>query len=208
MFAADVPLAGVRPRRVDARHRTAWTEPRSASIDSAAAMSAARASRSAPRAASAATAVDGCVPLMSASPSFGSSVTGSSPAARERVARRTATCVPSPTVASPSPISTSDEVRERREVAAGADRAAARHARVHAAVEQLDQPLERASGGCRRNPSPARCARSAIDARTARTGSGSPTPAAWLRSRFSWSAPSASRGIAVSASAPKPVLMP
>ena len=38
-------------------------------------------------------------------------------------------------------------------------------------------------------------ARSAIVARTARTGRGSPTPAAWLRSRFSWSAPSASRGI-------------
>ena len=34
-------------------------------------------------------------------------------------------------------------MRERREVAARADRAAARHERVHAAVEQLDEALER-----------------------------------------------------------------
>ena len=43
----------------------------------------------------------------------------------------------------PSPISTSDEVRERREVAAGADRSAARHDRVDARVERVDQPVER-----------------------------------------------------------------
>ena len=49
-------------------------------------------------------------------------------------------------------------------------------------------------------------ARSAIVARTARLESGSPTPAAWLRSRFSCRALSASRGIRTSANDPKPVL--
>ena len=45
------------------------------------------------------------------------------------------------------------------------------------------------------NPFASTLARSAIVARTARTGSGSPTPAAWLRSRLSCSASSASGGI-------------
>ena len=52
------------------------------------------------------TAVDGCVPLMSASPSFGPSVIGVRPAARERVAPG-ARAVPSASSASPSPMSTS-----------------------------------------------------------------------------------------------------
>ena len=51
-------------------------------------------------------------------------------------------------------------------------------------------------------------ARSAIVARTARLESGSPTPAAWLRSRFNCSALKASCGIRTSANDPKPVLMP
>src|SRR5437879_4609843 len=51
-------------------------------------------------------------------------------------------------------------------------------------------------------------ARSAIVARTARTGSGSPTPAAWLRRRFSCSVSSAPRAILTSANDPNPVLMP
>ena len=38
------------------------------------------------------------------------------------------------------------------------------------------------------NPLASTLARSAIDARTARTGSGASTPAAWLRSRFNCSA--------------------
>jgi hypothetical protein len=51
-------------------------------------------------------------------------------------------------------------------------------------------------------------ARSAIIARTARTGSGAPTPAAWLRSRLSCRRASWSRAMRVSANDPKPVLMP
>ena len=135
------------------RASNGWIEPRSASIDSAAAMSAARASRSAPASASASTAVDGCVPLISASPSFGAERDRRQPGARERlrarrsrsrrVARRSSAldvvCVASLAFADQH----QREVRERREVAARADRAARRHARMHAAVEQRDQRLER-----------------------------------------------------------------
>jgi hypothetical protein len=51
-------------------------------------------------------------------------------------------------------------------------------------------------------------ARSAVIARTTGTGSGSPTPAAWLRSRFTCSSWSDSEGIVTSAKLPNPVLMP
>ena len=76
------------------------------------------------------------------------------------------------------------QVRERREVAARADRPAARHQRVDAAVEQRRSAARASSGGCPRSPWPARSRAAPSIARTARTGSGSPTPAAWLRSRF------------------------
>ena len=42
------------------------------------------------------------------------------------------------------------EVGERRQVAARADRAAARDGGMHAAIQQGDQPLERLDAGCRR----------------------------------------------------------
>ena len=67
-------------------------------------MSAARASRSAATSARASTAVDACVPLMSARPSFGASRTGASPARASASApgrRPAAVCT------SPSPMSTS-----------------------------------------------------------------------------------------------------
>ena len=192
MLAADVRWPGWG-RAAWMRASNGRVDPRSASIDSAAAISAARASRSAPRAASAATAVDGCVPLMSASPSFGASVTGVKPRGAS-ASRPGSTCVLSPTVASPSPISTSDEMRQRREIAAGADRAAAGDARVHAPIEQLDEQVERAatdSGEALREHVGAQRHRRA-HGRTG--GSGSPTPAAWLRKqiqlqrakRFAW----------------------
>ena len=180
-------------------------EPCSASIESAAAMSAARASRSAPASASAATAVDTCVPLISASPSFGPSATGARPAARERVARPACARVAVPHLAFAD--QHERDVRERREVAARADRSAARHARMHAALSAAIS----ASSVSRRMPEKplaSTLARSAIDARTARTGSGSPTPAAWLRSRLTCSCARSSRSMRVSANDPKPVLMP
>ena len=105
-------------------------------------MSVARASRSAPSSASAATAVDACVPLMSARPSFASSATGASPA-------RASAAPPSSAAASVAdrrvPFADQHErqVRQRREVAARADRSAARHDRMDARVERVDQPIER-----------------------------------------------------------------
>ena len=79
MFAADATCP--------ANGRAAWmrgskgcVEPRSASMDSAAAMSPARTSRSDAATASARSAVDGCVPLISASPSFGPRSIGVRPA--------------------------------------------------------------------------------------------------------------------------------
>jgi hypothetical protein len=51
-------------------------------------------------------------------------------------------------------------------------------------------------------------ARSTIIARTARSPSGGPTPAAWLRTRLRCSASSSPRGIATSANLPKPVVTP
>ena len=157
------------------------------------------------RSASASTAADGCVPLMSARPSLGPSTTGARPAARSASAPGTRPAVD-------DRLAFADEhereVRERREVAAGADRAAARHDRVHAGVEQRDQRIERARADAGVARTPARW-RGAPSSRARRApGSGSPTPAAWLRSRFICSASSASCVMRTSANDPKPVLMP
>ncbi len=51
-------------------------------------------------------------------------------------------------------------------------------------------------------------ARSSIIARTSRSGSSGPTPAAWLRTRLTCSSASRSGGIAISESLPKPVVTP
>ncbi len=170
-------------------------------------MSAARLRRSAPRTASAATAVEGCVPLMSARPSF-----GIKRRRRELRAPSTRRVPPitrgsAPTVASPSPIRTSDRCASgaRSPLAPTDPRLGTR-----GCTRRLSSSISRSSvlRLMPENPLASTLARSAIDARTERSGNGSPTPAAWLRRRFSCSAPSASRGIRVSASAPKPVLMP
>ena len=188
------------------RASNGWTDPRSASIESAAATSAARASRSAPATASAATAVDGCVPLMSARPSLGPSVTGDSPATAS-ASRPLRIVASSATDAWPSPMRTSERwARGARSPLAPTEprlgtRGWTRWLRRSSSRSSVERRMPE-------KPLASTFARSAIAARTARTGSASPTPAAWLRSRFTCSAPSASRGIAVSASAPNPVLMP
>ena len=146
MLAADArwPANG---RASWMRASNGWIEPRSASIDSAAAMSAARASRSAPASASASTAVDGCVPLISASPSFGAerSTGAQRRRARERARRRVEHApASSPTRRLAFADQHQREVRERREVAARADRAAATARRgCTPRVEQRDQRVER-----------------------------------------------------------------
>ena len=80
------------------------------------------------------------------------------------------------------------QVRERREIAARADRSARRHARMDARVQQRDAALRASRLGCRRIPSPARSRAAPSSRARPATGSGSPTPAAWLRSRLSCSA--------------------
>ena len=80
-----------------------------------------------------------CVPLTSESPSFAASRIGSRPGRRERVRARQQLAV-EPRLALAD--QRQREVRERREVAARADRAAARDARQHAAVEALEQQLD------------------------------------------------------------------
>ena len=76
-----------------------------------------------------------CVPLMSASPSLASSTTGVEARARAmRLARAGHRTAPSVDLrASPFADHRERQVRERREIARGADRALRRDARVHAA---------------------------------------------------------------------------
>ncbi len=106
-------------------------------------MSAARASRTAALQASARSAALAWVPLMSAIPSFGSRTTGVRPAfaSTSRVPRRRA---PRSLIENLAFADQDErEMRERREVAAGADRAARGHAWMDAGVEQRDQRFER-----------------------------------------------------------------
>ena len=97
--------------------------PSSASVLIATATSAARTSRRASASASAPHASITCVPLMSASPSLAPSVIGASPARAERLGAWQ-------TLAAVLRLALADqheaEVRQRGEIAAGADRAAAR----------------------------------------------------------------------------------
>ena len=115
-------------------------DPWSASSEIAQAMSAVFARRSARITPSAPKAAMNCVPFTSESPSFACSRTGSRPAC-------SSASPPGRRVALEGGLALADqrqrEVRERREVAAGADGAAARHMRQHAAVEALDEQLDR-----------------------------------------------------------------
>ena len=165
---------GGRDARCPANGRASWmrasngrVDPRRPSIESAAATSAARASRSASASASASTAADGCVPLMSARPSFGSSAIG----VERRRPQRLGAGQP---CAADHRLAFADEhqreVRERREVAARAHRAARGHDRVHAGVEQRDQRHRACSARMPEWPHASTLARSAIIARTARAG--------------------------------------
>ncbi len=113
--------------------------PSIASTDMAATTSAAAASRSASSSARAPTAVITWVPLISASPSFGAS---SSALDVGQLQRHRA----GHPLAAQRRLALADQdqrqVGERRQVAGGADRSLARHDRVHAGVEQLDEALD------------------------------------------------------------------
>ena len=121
-------------------------EPWSASSESVQARSAVLASRRARTRPSAAAAAMNCVPFTSESPSFARSRTGSRP---------TAASASAPGISRPSTagLALADErqreVRERREVAARADRPARRDARHNAAVQALEQQLDGLDAGAR-----------------------------------------------------------
>ena len=207
MLARRASLAAIRPRRRGCAPRTDGSS-RAARRSTAPRRCRPRARAARRRAAPArATAVDGCVPLMRARPSFGPSVDRRQARRVERVAardglgrRRRASLRPRRPARAP-------------DARAARDRRSRRPSRATARADGRRRSAARsARRACRRRmpekPFASTFARSAIVARTARAGSGSPTPAAWLRSRFSCSAPSASRGILTSANEPKPVLMP
>ena len=135
MIARIAAAASIWPRWP----RSAWisgrsgaVEPMIASVERQETSSAFCAARQAPKRPASAQAVENCVPLISASPSFAASASGASPAAASASApgRRRP-----PTSASPSPSIDRRHVGERREVARGADRALHRHHRGHAALE-------------------------------------------------------------------------
>ena len=87
-----------------------------------------------------ASAVETCVPLRSARPSLAPSASGSMPAARSASA-------PAGALAVDDELALADqrqrEMRERREVARGADRALRRHERDEAGVEEREQRVDR-----------------------------------------------------------------
>ena len=120
--------------------------PRHASTDSAPATNAAASARSAANRPASASAVDTCVPLSSARPSFGPSVTGCRPAARERVARRHDAAV-DPRLAFAD--QHRRKMRERREIAGRADRSLRRNARHDAGVGERDERLDHAPAHAR-----------------------------------------------------------
>ena len=78
--AGDLDLAAMAAQRVDARHRTARRSPSPHRSTSAPVTSAAWNTRSMANRPASASAVENCVPLSSASPSLGPSISGASPA--------------------------------------------------------------------------------------------------------------------------------
>ena len=143
-------------------------------------------------------------PVDECEPFFGPSATGCKPARAQRLGARDAA-----EGRQRFAFADQDErkMRQRREVSAGADRAAARHDGMHVRVEQREQRVD-CRGRMPEWPRASTLARSSIIARTASAARGSPTPAAWLRSRLACSRSSASGSMRTSANDPKPVLMP
>ena len=124
------------------------------------------------------------MPFSSARPSLAPSTSG---AGRPRASARSAgTCAPS-TKTSPTPIMRRRHVRQRRQVARGADRTLARHHR-----RQVPSPAAPRAGARSRARTPdapwARLASlSAIISRATATGIGAPTPAACDSTMLRWS---------------------
>ena len=145
------------------------------------------------------------VPLISASPSFASSTTGAIPAAFKRLGSRER--------AAPSELRLAfadhreREMRERREVARGADRALRRDARVHLRVEHRDERVDEERAHARMTEREHLRAQEDHPAHLGRREA-RPTPVEWERTRFRWSVRMSAAEIRVSLSAPNPVFTP
>ena len=145
-----------------------------------------------------------CVPLTSESPSLACSRTGSSPARGERVGAGEELALEP---GAPLADQRKRKVRERREVAARPDRAAARDLGHDPARETFEEQLDHLDA---RPGVPLRERVRAHEHRglTISRGYSSPTPQAWLRSSRSWSSSASSSGIRVETKRPKPVVTP
>ena len=149
-------------------------------------------------------AVETWVPLISASPSFGPSSTGASPAAASASAAGVARPA---TVASPSPI------RTAARCASGARSPEAPTepcTGMTGVTPRASMPSSSAISSQRTPdaPRPSDSSFNAIVSRTIGSGVGSPTPAQWERTRLRCSAAVSSGAILTLASLPKPVFTP
>ncbi len=178
--------------------------PRAASSVSAPAITAASNSRSAPSSASSASAVDTCVPLISASPSLAASCSGRRPARSSPCAAGMRT---PPWNTSPSPIS------GRHRWASGARSPDAPTDPWQGMTGSTSRLWNSSSASTTSSRAPEKprarlAALSSSTRRTTRGDSGSPTPTACERSRLSCSRSRSAAGMRVVASLPKPVLTP
>ena len=146
-----------------------------------------------------------CVPLMSESPSFACSRTGSSPTRASAVAPGQRARLPR------------SRLPRRRAEARGARAARGRPTRRPTRGSGRGGRTPRFRHSTRSStvstrapdvPFASAFARRSIAARTTSSGYGSPTPHAWLRRSRSWSSSDSSGGIVRSTKRPKPVLIP
>ena len=146
-----------------------------------------------------------CVPLSRERPSLASRVTGASPAARR--AGPAGSRPPSTPSNSPSPIMASTRCAEgaRSPEAPSEPREGTQGTRSALSMATSSSATSTRTPEC---PRAMVLSRTVMAARTTSRESGAPTPAAWLRTRFSCSSRTLSRGMCVVASWPKPVVTP
>ncbi len=207
MIARITAAASICPRWP----RSAWisalsgaVDPMIASVDIAEIRSAFCPARHAPNSPASAHAVENCVPLMSASPSFAASAMGARPAARSAAAPGSTA---PPTSASPSPSITAAMCASgARSPLAPTDPWTGTTGTTPAASIPC-----RSSTSSQRTPDaprPSDTSFSAIISRTTAPGVAAPTPAQCDRIRFRCSRAVSSGGTLTLASFPKPVFTP
>ena len=181
------------------------SEPLAASVDSAPVTSAAWNTRSIANRPASASAVENCVPLSSARPSFGPSTSGASPARASAVVGRHALAAehaPRRRRASRPSYARAARDRPRRRPSPGPA--------SPGCTSRASMRFEHSDGRSRtpEAPRPRLASFNAIISRTIAGRIGSPTPAACDSTMLRWSAARSSGAMRTLASFPKPVLMP